>query len=102
MNHGYIRPKQFRQSLEYLSLKLSDQDIAVLEAYFTDDEGFNYEKLLSIIQPADNDLPKYSVLKAELKRLNNKKPFSDNSGSFSEIQSLLKCIKTEVIYVEIL
>lgn len=92
-----MKPKQFQKCLEYLSLKLADKDIKVLEDNFTDENGFNYNKLLNLVQPAIIDPPKYLVFKEELERLNAKKQLESSSdGSFNEIQSLLKSVKNEV------
>lgn len=99
LNHGFIKPRQFRQCLEYLSLKLPEHDLGVLETHFTEARhGFNYQRLLTLVQPAENDPPKYAVFRDELERLNQKRQVESDTvtGSFADLQSILRALKTQV------
>lgn len=87
--------KQFYQSLNKIGLKLSDTEVAILEAKFTNKSGFNYRQFLDYLQPIEVEKAKYNDLKQDLDRLNTIKPVYESNPLF-DVQSILIKIKDQV------
>lgn len=87
--------KQFYQSLNKIGLKLSETDVAILEAKFMNNLGFNYRHFLDYLQPIEAEKAKYNDLKQELDRLNTIKPVFETNPLF-DVQSILIKIKDQV------
>ena len=98
LNRGHVTKKQFYQSLNKLGIELPEKDVAVLEAKFLNNFGFNYVEFLSTFQPTIVEGPKYLDLKNELKRLNTQKTIYE-SKPLSDVQSILVKIKDLVIKI---
>jgi hypothetical protein len=70
--------------------------VAVLEAKFMDNLGFNYRHFLSLFQPIEVEKAKYTDLRNELAELNNTiKPVFESNPLF-DVQSILIKIKDQV------
>ncbi len=70
--------------------------MAVLEAKFMDNLGFNYRHFLSLFQPIEVEKAKYTDLRNELAELNNTiKPVFESNPLF-DVQSILIKIKDQV------
>lgn len=92
LSHGHVTKKQFHQSLTKVGLYLPATDIAILEAKFINNKGFNYMEFLSRVQPVEKEKLKYTDLKNELKALNSVKATYE-SKPMSDVQSILVKIK---------
>ena len=95
MNRGHVTKKQFYQSLNKIGLSLSDTEVAVLEAKFMNNLGFNYRLFLSLLQPIEVEKAKYNDLRKELENLNTIKPIFESNPLF-DVQSILIKIKDQV------
>ncbi len=72
--------------------------MAVLEAKFMDNLGFNYRHFLSLFQPIEVEKAKYTDLRNELAELNNTiKPVFESNPLF-DVQSILIKIKDQVLF----
>jgi hypothetical protein len=72
--------------------------VAVLEAKFMDNLGFNYRHFLSLFQPIEVEKAKYNDLRHELEELNNTiKPVFESNPLF-DVQSILIKIKDQVLF----
>jgi hypothetical protein len=72
--------------------------VAVLEAKFMDNLGFNYRHFLSLFQPIEVEKAKYTDLRNELAELNNTiKPVFESNPLF-DVQSILIKIKDQVLF----
>ena len=72
--------------------------MAVLEAKFMDNLGFNYRHFLSLFQPIEVEKAKYNDLRNELAELNNTiKPVFESNPLF-DVQSILIKIKDQVLF----
>ena len=48
---GYVTAAQMRQVLVFLSLEASEQELALLDARYSDAKGFNYLNFLKAVDP---------------------------------------------------
>lgn len=87
--------KQFYQCLAKLGLQVSEKDVAILEAKFMDNYGFNFVEFLDKLQPNPVVVAKYAQFRSELAQLNNKKDVYE-SNPFNDVQSVLIKIKDQV------
>ncbi len=94
-NRGHVTPKQFVQAIAILNLPFGAADIAVLEAKFRDDTGFNYLRFLNELQPNVIDPPKYFAFQQELAALNAQKATYEPSAA-TDVQSILAKIRDQV------
>jgi hypothetical protein len=87
--------QQFRQCCVLLGLVGSETEMASVAAKFTDDQGFNYYRFMSEIQPPIVEPPKYSKFQQELADLNSTKVLDEFRPAF-DLQSVLQKIKDTV------
>jgi predicted DNA binding CopG/RHH family protein len=94
LSHGHVTKKQFHQALTKVNLHLSDREVAVLEAKFMNNKGFNYQEFLGRVQSCEKEKEsaKYQDLKNELNRLNSVKAVYE-SKPLCDVQSILLKLK---------
>lgn len=96
VNRTYVSLLNFRQILSALKLHLPKNQIDALAAKYSDDDGFNYARFLSDLEPpteraVDKDYP------AALSEVfsDNANP-EDGKSTFYDVTGLLEKIKREV------